>query len=245
MRDKNVVITIDGPAASGKSTVAMMLAHRLGFTLVDSGAMYRAVALIAVDRGLPVDDEEALAGAAGEVQRNFRVESDEKGAPEFFLGAVDVTERIRSADATDVVSEVSLFPTVREMIGELQRELADTGRGAVAEGRDTGTAVFPDADLKVFLDAEPGERARRRYSEYREKGVELEMEEVVESVRKRDSIDSSREYSPLARADDALYVDTTSMDVSQVVDEIHGVMRARGLLGGSRRAVEGDFPEGS
>lgn len=213
------VIAIDGPAASGKSTVALALARRMGLLLVDSGSMYRVVAFLAIERGVPVDEENAVSEIAGTVRAEYRAELPEEGPLRVMLENRDVTEEIRSASATGAVSAVSRIPAVREELVHLQRSLV-SNIGAVVEGRDIGTTVFPDADLKVFLEASPGERSRRRYREYRDKHIEVTFSEVSAQISRRDEIDSTRESSPLAVAAGALRIDTTEMTVSQVVEKI-------------------------
>lgn len=208
------VIAIDGPAASGKSTVARSVASELGFDLVDTGAMYRSVTLLAVEEDVPLDDEEALGALAARVKGCFRAEAGD-GPARFFLCDREVTEDIRSAQVGDAVSPVSVAATVRREMVALQRECS-SGRGVVVEGRDIGSVVFPDAALKVFLDAAAGERKRRRLAELSEKGSKASVEDVAREIDKRDRMDSSRENSPLVRPEDAFYIDTTGLSVDQV-----------------------------
>jgi len=213
------IIAIDGPAASGKSTVASTLARRLDLQLVDSGSMYRTVAFLAMESRCGSTDEMAVGAIARTVRAEYRAELPGEGQLRVFLGERDVTGEIRSAEATGAVSDVSRIPVVREEMVDLQRSMVSRS-GAVVEGRDIGTTVFPDATLKVFLEATAGERARRRYREYREKGIDANISEVARQIRKRDEIDSSRESSPLAIPDGALLIDTTEKTVAQVVEEI-------------------------
>lgn len=214
-----LIIAIDGPAASGKSTVAMSLARRLDLLLVDSGSMYRTVAFLAMESRCGSTDEIAVGAIARTVRDEYRSRLPGEGQLRVFLGKREVTEDIRSAEATGAVSEVSRIPAVREEMVQLQRSMVSSG-GAVVEGRDIGTTVFPDANLKVFLEAAAEERARRRYREYREKGIDATASEVARQIRKRDEIDSSRESSPLAIPGGALLIDTTEKTVAQVVEEI-------------------------
>jgi CMP/dCMP kinase len=213
------LIAIDGPAASGKSTVALRLARRTGFALIDSGSMYRAVALLTVEEGVSFEDEAKLGRLARKVHTDFRADMSAEGNVRVFLGERDVTDDIRSVETTRTVSPVSRFVSVRSEMVNLQRELASE-RDSVVEGRDIGTVVFPDATLKVYLDATEVERASRRYREYMEKGVDINMEAVNRQIRSRDSCDSGRDLSPLARADDAVFIDTTTLTLEEVVDEI-------------------------
>lgn len=213
------VIAIDGPAASGKSTVAAGVADRLGFLLVDSGSMYRAVTLLAVERRVPVDDVEKLVELARDVRRSYSLERDASGAVRIAVEGRDVTEAIRSPVVGESVSQVSAVPGVRSEMVALQREAA-SGACAVVEGRDIGTTVFPDACLKVYLEATPRERARRRKEEFDGKGLDVTYREVEGEIAMRDSIDSSREASPLSKAQDAVVIDTNGSTVSMVIDEI-------------------------
>lgn len=222
-------VAIDGPAASGKSTVAMKLARRLGVLLIDSGSMYRTVTLTALEEGVAVEDHEALIRLARRVSEEFRLNLSDDGLLEVFMGDRDVTEEIRSPLVGSLVSPVSEVRGVRDEMVRLQRQLA-LGAGAVMEGRDIGTTVLPAADLKVYLDASVDERARRRFDELRAKGGDVTFEQVRSEIETRDRIDSSREVSPLARAPDALMIDTDDMDAERVVDEVMGMLMDRGLV---------------
>jgi cytidylate kinase len=224
-----LLVAIDGPAASGKSTVALALARQLGLVLVDSGSMYRAVTLLVLERGTPVDDEPALADVAREVSASFRLELRDGENLRVFVDEREVTDRIRSLDVGEMVSPVSKAAAVREEMVRLQRCLVE-GRGAVVEGRDIGTTVLPDAPVKIFLDASQRERARRRHDELRAKGVEATLADVTAEIQKRDRIDSSREVSPLRTAPDAVAIDTTDKTVAGVVEEIVGLLADRGLV---------------
>ena len=211
-----MVIAIDGPAGAGKSTVARGVANALGFTYLDSGAMYRCVALAALRRGADLDDERVLGGIAREtdiVLRAGRVELDGE----------DVTDAIRTPEVGEAASRVSVHPEVREAMVERQRALIATGR-YVAEGRDIGTVVSPDAPLKVFLTASDDERARRRAAE-----TGAPIAEVVEAQRERDVRDRGREHSPLHPAADAVELDTTGRSVDEVVKRVVALAHDRGL----------------
>ncbi|MFH1151338.1 MAG: (d)CMP kinase [Actinomycetota bacterium] len=217
---------MDGPAASGKSTVARLVAKDLGFDLVDTGAMYRSVTLLAVESGVPLDDEGLLGALAAEVRDQFHAEAGD-GPTRFFLGDREVTDDIRSAEVGDSVSPVSKAVPVRRQMVALQRSFS-SGRGVVVEGRDIGTVVFPDAALKVFLDADSEERKRRRLLELEGKGRSASALEVSNEIDKRDRIDSSRENSPLRRPEDALYIDTTGLAAEQVAEMIVRRWQIRG-----------------
>lgn len=221
-------IAIDGPAASGKSTVAAVVARRLGLMIVDSGSMYRAVTLLAIERGL-AGDAEALGAIASEVSASYRLEAGDDGPLRVFLGNRDVTREIRSPEVGAEVSPVSEVPAVRTEMVRLQRVMVE-GTGAVVEGRDIGTTVLPDADLKVFLDASEEERARRRLEELRSGGMRIDGDLVAGELRRRDTIDSSRELSPLRAAPDAVVIDTTGRPVAEVADEVLRLASERGIV---------------
>ena len=205
-----MVIAIDGPAGSGKSTVAQEVARRLGFVYVDTGAMYRAVALLALRHGVSLKDAAALTTLAEEADLHFSSEN------RLFAGDQDVTESIRTPEISQASSIVSAVPGVRHALVAIQQRLGREGN-LVMEGRDIGTVVFPNAEVKVFLDASPEERARRRFEE-RPDGPPLDQ--VVAQIRERDARDTRREHSPLLRAADAVVLDTTGMTIAQVVESI-------------------------
>jgi cytidylate kinase len=221
-----VIIAIDGPAASGKSTVAKAVARRLGVRHLDTGAMYRAVTWLALERGVSTGDAEALARMAEENPVSFEYLSDGPIADVVRIAGHDVTTAVRTPDVDANVSAVSAGPAVREALVARQRELAD-GREVVAEGRDIGTVVFPLAEVKVFLTASAQERARRRRIDLAGQGVEVDEAEVQARLERRDQYDSSREVSPLAAAGDATLLDTTGLTVEQVVDAIEALVEER------------------
>jgi cytidylate kinase len=212
-----MVIAIDGPAGAGKSTVARAVAEELGFTYLDSGAMYRCVALAALEAGLGLDDGEAL----GELARGLEIGLDGRRV---LLGERDVSTAIRAPAVTAAASQVSVHPQVREAMVERQRRLIAAG-SYVAEGRDIGTVVSPEAPLKVFLTASDAERARRRAAETGE-----DFESVLDAQRRRDARDSEREHGALRAAADAVELDTSSMSLEEVVARIVGFARERGLV---------------
>lgn len=221
-----MIIAIDGPAASGKSTVAKAVARRLGVRHLDTGAMYRAVTWLALERGVSTGDAEALARMAEENPVSFEYLSDGPIADVVRIAGHDVTTAVRTPDVDANVSAVSAVPAVREALVARQRELAD-GREVVAEGRDIGTVVFPLAEVKVFLTASAQERARRRRIDLAGQGVEVDEAEVQARLERRDQYDSSREVSPLAAAGDATLLDTTGLTVEQVVDAIEALVEER------------------
>jgi cytidylate kinase len=223
---REAIVAIDGPAASGKSTTAKMAAEEVGYLYLDTGAMYRAVTLKALRLRAPVDDEISLARLAGEAVIDFVAEG---GAVRVFLDGEDVTDAIRSPDVDAHVSLVSSFAGVRRELVAEQRRMARDG-GIVCEGRDIGTVVLPDADLKFFIEATLDERARRRQKDLIEKGTPVTLEQVEEHLDSRDRFDSEREESPLTRAPDAVLIDTTALTIPEqvalVVDRIRKWQRA-------------------
>ena len=202
------VVAIDGPAGSGKSTVARALARRLGLAYLDTGAMYRSVAFAALHRGVPVDDADAVGRLAGEV--DLAVDDV------VLVDGVDATTAIRGPDVTRAVSTVAANPAVRSELVRRQRAWVEEHGGGVVEGRDIGTVVLPDADLKVFLTASDEERARRRHQEV----TELAVEQVASDLARRDHLDSTRATSPLRAAEDAVVVDTTTLAVDAIVEDL-------------------------
>jgi len=211
------VVTVDGPSGAGKTTVSKRLAEEAGLVLVDTGAMYRAVALAARRAGVAWDDAVRLGGVARELDLSFRTVA---GAPRVFLSGEDATEAIRTPEMSMGASAVSAHGPVREALVAKQREMGREG-GVVLEGRDTGTVVFPDAEAKFFLDAAAAVRARRRYLELSPPGAQS-FEEVLRDVLLRDVKDSTREHSPLRVADGAMYIDTTTLTVDEVVARMLG-----------------------
>ncbi len=215
MTSRPFIVAIDGPAGAGKSTVSKVLARRLGFTLVDTGAIYRSVALKARREGLALDDDAALGALLARVHVSFEVVGEDNHV---FLDGEDVSEAIRTPDNSMAASQVSSRPVVRDGLLSLQRRLAlESPRGAILEGRDIGTVVFPDADAKFFLEANPDIRARRRYEELFQKGMDRPLQDVLADQVKRDQDDASRAVAPLKPADDALRVDSTLLPLSEVV----------------------------
>lgn len=205
-----IIIAIDGPAGSGKSTIAKMVAERLNYTYLDTGAMYRAITYLALQKGI-VDDELAVNKLVEglDVTLNF-----ENGLTHVFANDIELTEHIRTPDVNSKVSEIAAMPFVRKELVRMQQRMGKVGN-VVAEGRDITTVVFPDADLKIYLDATVDVRAERRYKEYLDKGVVITLEEVKENIRKRDRIDSGREASPLRVAENAIEVDTSNLTVDE------------------------------
>ncbi|MCU7495205.1 MAG: (d)CMP kinase [Ignavibacteria bacterium] len=212
---KNIIITIDGPAGSGKSTSAKLVAKSLGFTYLDTGAMYRAITYLALKQNI-IKDEPSVVELAERARLELKFVD---GKTEVFLNGEDVTEAIRSYEVNSNVSEVSRIPGVRTALVRKQQEIG-SNTSIVAEGRDTGTVVFPDADVKIFLTASISQRAQRRLREFQEKGENLSLGEIEGNIRKRDQIDSSREVSPLKKAQDAVEIDTSSITIEEEVELI-------------------------
>ena len=210
-------IAIDGPAGAGKSTVAKLVAKSLGYLYIDTGAMYRAVTLKALRDGVDLNDREKLGSLASALIINLKVSSN--GSLTVLLDGEDVTEEIRLPVVSNSVSQVAKVPAVRRRLIELQKDLAKGG-GVVMEGRDIGTAVLPDARVKIYLTATPGERARRRWGELTAKGIRVDQRQIEEEICNRDFIDTSREMDPLAPAADAVIIDSTSNTVDGVVNLI-------------------------
>lgn len=210
---KKIVIAIDGPAGSGKSTAAKNLAERLGLVYVDTGAMYRAITYAAIRKGI-ADDEKAVIELAKSIKIRLKFVD---GLTRVFVNGEEVTEKIRTSEVNEKVSGISKIPEVRAELVKIQRKLGEEGN-LIAEGRDTTTVVFPDADLKIFLTASIDERARRRYKEFVEKGVQISLEEVKANLEKRDKMDSEREVSPLKKANDAIVFDNTHTSIADEIE---------------------------
>ena len=210
---RKIVIAIDGPAASGKSTTATRVAEILGYVHVDTGAMYRAITLGVLERGIPLENDQAIV----DVARGSTVSFKGQGAsPRVLLDGRDVTEDIRKQDVSKAVSRVSGIAGVREVMVRLQRSMA-RGGGVVLDGRDIGTVVLPNADLKIFMVAEVDERARRRTKDLAETGLAVEPRTVADELVRRDHLDSTRAVSPLRKADDAIKLDTTGLSFDEQV----------------------------
>ncbi|RME33872.1 MAG: (d)CMP kinase, partial [Deltaproteobacteria bacterium] len=216
-RSKKLIIAIDGPSGAGKSTVSRLLAERLGYLNIDTGAMYRSVALAAHRGGIPPGDGEALEQLCARL--DLRLEVDPNGGLRVMLDGEDVSAAIRTPEISRLTPLVAAVPAVRRAMVRLQRRLGREG-GVVLEGRDIGTVVFPDADLKVFLHASAQERGRRRWLELKAKGIEADLDQTVREVVERDRVDMEREAAPLVRPEGAVDIDSGSLTVEQVVDRL-------------------------
>ena len=211
------VVAIDGPAGSGKSTVARLVAQKAGLLYVDTGAMYRAVTLKALRQGLDMEDEDGLCQAA--LTAEIDLVTDQNGKLQVVLDGRDVSQAIRTEELTNQVHYAARIPGVREQMVKRQRQIA-IGRRVIAEGRDIGTVVFPDADRKFYLDASVQTRAQRRYKELKHKNQESDLEAIGEDIKIRDARDKGREIAPLKKAEDAVCIDTTDLTIDEVVNLI-------------------------
>lgn len=213
-----IIIAIDGYSSCGKSTVAKEVARKLGYTYIDTGAMYRAIALYFLQHQIEEKDEERVARALEQIQLRF-VKNAETGMPEMYLNGVNVEEQIRGKEVAGKVSAVAALPIVRTFAVQQQQAMGKA-RGIVMDGRDIGTTVFPDAELKIFMTADPQIRARRRYEELIAKNYSVTFEEVYQNLTQRDTIDSSRAVSPLRPAPDAFILDNSHLSRQQQLEQI-------------------------
>ena len=206
---KNLIVAIDGPAGSGKSTIAKLVAKKFNFTYIDTGAMYRMITVYLLENKISFDNLDKIQKILNEI--NLDMKEDK-----FFLNNVDVSLKIREEIINENVSKVASIKAVRENLVNLQRKIA-SDKNVILDGRDIGTVVFPNAQVKIFLVASAEERARRRYNEFSEKKVEITYDEVLKSLKERDHLDSTRKESPLVKASDALELDTTNLKIDEVV----------------------------
>ncbi len=216
---EQIRVAIDGPAGSGKSTVARLLAERLGFLYIDTGALYRAATFGCIERGVDLSDAAALASAVAAMSVELR-------AGEPYLDGRSVATEIRRPELTQQVRRLASNPAVRRQVTEAARQAA-RGHSIVAEGRDAGTVIFPQARVKVYLDADPQERVRRRHRELREKGDSVSFEEVLDAIRRREASDMGRADDPLRVAEDAQVIDTTGLTIEQVVDSLEKLVKRK------------------
>jgi cytidylate kinase len=220
---KKLTIAIDGPSGAGKSTVARSLAKRLGYVYIDTGAMYRSLAFRVKEKGIPPENESTLSQLALSIHIHFVTGG---GQTRVFCEGEDITEAIRTPEISRLASSISKQKGVREALVQMQRKMGEEG-GVILEGRDIGTVVFPDADVKFYLDAKSDERVRRRYDEMVEKGMKVDFEETQEELSQRDYNDMHRVHSPLKKADDAVFIDSTHRSAEEVVEEMVRVIKER------------------
>jgi len=219
---KNFIVTIDGPAGSGKSTTAKKVADALSFTYLDTGALYRAVAFYAISNGYANDFQKLI-----ENLKNIHIEIFYKeGKTTVILNGEDVSQKIRTLEVSSLVSPISAIPEVRKYLLSIQREIAKNSN-VILDGRDTGTVVFPNADIKIFLVADVNKRAERRLKELKEMGQEATFEEVVANLKERDEKDSTRAIAPLKKADDAIEIDTSNITIEEQVERVIQLVREK------------------
>lgn len=234
------VIAIDGPAGSGKSTLARLLAEKLRFRYIDTGAMYRAVALRAYELGIDIEDEDSLKDLCSKINLWFtpslsplpqgKREKGEGASNKIFIDNEDYSEKIRTPFVSRLSSKVSSQKAVRDAMVRLQRLLAAKG-SVIMEGRDIGTVVFPDADVKFYIDASPEVRGRRRYAELKEKGENVSLDTIIAEEKARDQRDSTREHAPLKKADDAVLIDTSKMELQDVLAKMLKIVKEKLTIG--------------
>lgn len=212
------VVAIDGPAGSGKGTVTKKVGEKLGLVNIDTGAMFRCVTLNMIEENINLEDEAKIE----EILNKIEIDLKENG--QIFLNGKEVTNRIRENDINKFVSPVSIIPDVRKKLLDLQRKVAQ-GKKVIMEGRDIGTVVFPNANVKIYLDATPEERAKRRMKQNQENGISGSYEEILESIINRDKKDMTREVAPLKRAEDAIYIDSSNMSIEETVEEIIKIIK--------------------
>ena len=218
-----IVVAIDGPAGSGKGTIAKRLSNEMGIINLDTGATYRCVALASIRAGLKVEDEEEIAKLVDKLDIDIQVKQDKDY---IYLNGEDVTREIRESHVTSIVSPISSIIPVRLKLVELQRRMAE-GKNVVMEGRDIGTVVFPNADVKIYLDATTEERAKRRYKENQEKGIECNYDEVLESIKARDYNDMNKKMGALKKAEGAVEIDSTNLTIDEVVEKVKEIINEK------------------
>ena len=234
MEQKSFNIAIDGPAGAGKSTIARLAAKRLGFVYVDTGAMYRAIALYFLRKGIRPEDVQTIASLVKGAEITIRYVD---GTQQVILNGEDVSGQIRTEEVGNMASATSAIPAVRAHLLELQRNLAASAN-VIMDGRDIGTCILPDADVKIFLTASTSVRAMRRYRELQEKGMMCNLEEIEQDIIERDARDMNRETAPLKQAEDAMLLDSSDMTLEQVVQAILEAAFSRGLAPGSQKASD-------
>ena len=223
---KTLKIAIDGPSGAGKSSLAKGVAKKLSLIYVDTGALYRAVGLYAIRQGVAADDKDGIIALLPALKVEM---TNEDGVQRVYLCGEDVTDKIRTPEVSHYASSVSAVPEVRKFLFSLQREIADKC-DVIMDGRDIGTVILPDADLKVFLTASAEARAKRRYLELTEKGIKTSVEELIAQQNERDARDSGRDVAPLTPADDAILLDNSAIDLEKTIDEVIRFAKEKGLV---------------
>lgn len=218
------IVAIDGPAGSGKGTITKLVGEKLNLINIDTGAMYRCASLYMIRNNIKLDEIDKIE----EMLRKIKIEQKKVGnIDKFFLNGEDVSEQIREKEVNEIVSQVSHIVIVRERMVELQREFGKNAN-IIMEGRDIGTNVFPNADVKIYLDASAEERANRRLKQNEEKGIKMSYEEILQNIKFRDNNDKTSPVAPLKQAEDAVYVDTTNMKIEEVVEKIIEIVKTKG-----------------
>ena len=217
------IVAIDGPAGTGKGTITGILSKEMGLVNIDTGATYRCVALYAIENNIKLEEKEKIIASLPNINIDM---INNNGVQTIFLNGKDVTKEIRSKEVTQIVSQVSSIKEVRYAMVEVQRNLAK-GKDVIMEGRDITTYVFPNADVKIYMDADENERAKRRYKEIQEKGIEMSYEEVLKNIQIRDKNDKEKEIGALKIAEDAIYVDTTELTIDEVKEKVKKIIEEK------------------
>ncbi|HIT72286.1 cytidylate kinase [Tyzzerella sp. An114] len=220
---KNIAVAVDGPAGSGKSTVAKLIAKNMNIVYIDTGAMYRTVGLYCIENGIDTKNEKAVCSVLDDIKMDIKAQM---GGQTIFLNGVDVTSKVRTQEAGRAASDVAVILAVREKLVQIQRNMAK-GTSVIMDGRDIGTNVLPKAEVKIFLNASVEERAKRRVGELLALGENPDFDEVKEQIRKRDENDTNRKHNPLRKAEDAVEIDTTGMTIDEVIDKISDIIREK------------------
>ena len=220
---KNIAVAVDGPAGSGKSTVAKLIAKNMNIVYIDTGAMYRTVGLYCIENGKKTKNEKAVCSVLDDIKMDIKAQM---GGQTIFLNGVDVTSKVRTQEAGRAASDVAVILAVREKLVEIQLNMAK-GTSVIMDGRDIGTNVLPKAEVKIFLNASVEERAKRRVGELLALGENPDFDEVKEQIRKRDENDTNRKHNPLRKAEDAVEIDTTGMTIDEVIDKISDIIREK------------------
>lgn len=217
------VVAIDGPAGSGKGTVTKLVGEKLGLINIDTGALYRCVTVYMLKNNITLDEKDKIDKMLKEIKIEFRTENNTENV---YLNNKDVTKQIRTKEVNELVSQISHIVEIRDNITNLSRKIAE-GKNIIMEGRDIGTNVFPNADVKIYLDATPEERANRRFKQNIEKGIESSYQEILENIKFRDNNDKTSKIAPLKQAEDAIYIDSSNMTIEQVEEKVIEIIREK------------------